>query len=141
MISGGTTTTSATSVSGLAAQVSYTHQLLGPLGVTGSVGYVADSYGGIFGGKFYYSYGWSLSSGDGLSVDFNTIKSTDPNKLFKVSNFEGFGNSAAAGFGSAFTWGGSTDPGFTKHTGFDQWGTNKEGYTTFGFSYSLSSSK
>lgn len=138
IISGGTITTSATSVSGLAAQISYTKQLSGPFWITGSIGYVADSYGGTFGGKFYYSYGWSMSNSGGFSADFNTIKSTDPNKLFKVSNFEGFGNSITSGFWGGFSGGGSTDPGYFKHTDGQEWGTNKEGYTTLGVSYGLS---
>lgn len=37
IIAGGTITTSATSVSGLAAQVSYNHELVGPVGITGSL--------------------------------------------------------------------------------------------------------
>ncbi|WP_164466665.1 RHS repeat-associated core domain-containing protein [Chryseobacterium lactis] len=141
MVSGGTITTSQTSVSGLAAQVSYTHQIAGPVGVTGSLGYVADSYGGVFGGSFYYSYGFSVSNGSGLSADFNTIKSTNPETLFKVSDFKGFGNSFTTGFGGGFSWGGSSLT--QKANGLDisrgqEWGAYPGGYTTFGFSYGLS---
>lgn len=141
IISGGTITTSATSVSGLAAQVTYTKSIYGPLGFTGSVGYVADSYGGTFGGKFYYSYGWSLSNSSGFSVDFNTIKSTNPETLFKVSDFKGFGNSATSGFGGAFSGGGSSSTARffgVNNANKQEWGAYPGGYSTLGVSYGLS---
>lgn len=140
MITGNTITSSATSVSGLSAQISYNQKLLGPLGVTGSLGYVADSYTGASGGKFYYSFGWSMSNSSGVSLEFNTIKATDPNTLFKVSDFKGFGNSFTSGFGGAFSWGGSSmSPKFfgVNNTKSQEWGAYPGGYSTFGFSYGL----
>lgn len=140
MIAGGTITTSATSVSGLATQVSYNQQIAGSVGVTGSIGFVADSYGGTFGGKFYYSYGFSLSNSSGFSFDFNTIKATDPETLFNVSDFKAFGNSFTAGFGGAFSWGGSSP--VQSHDGVNllnktEWGAYPGGYSTFGVSYGV----
>ncbi|MCT2409283.1 RHS repeat-associated core domain-containing protein [Chryseobacterium antibioticum] len=140
-INGEKITSSATSVSGLAAQVSYNQKLVGPVGVTGSVGYVADSYTGTFGGKFYYSYGWSLSNSSGFSADFNTIKSTDPDTLFKVSDFKGFGNSFTSGFGGGVSWGGASitqKPDGINMLDSKEWGKYPGGYSTFGFSYGLS---
>ncbi|PWW30642.1 DUF6443 domain-containing protein [Chryseobacterium sp. AG844] len=141
-INGEKITSSATSVSGLAAQVSYNQKLIGPIGVTGSVGYVADSNTGTFGGKFYYSYGWSLSNSSGFSADFNTIKFTNPDKLFDLKrDFQGFGNSFTSGFGGAFSWGGSsaTQKFFgVDNTSGNEWGQYDGGYSTFGFSYGLS---
>ncbi|WP_426479827.1 DUF6443 domain-containing protein [Chryseobacterium sp. CBSDS_008] len=139
-INGEKITSSATSVSGLAAQVSYNQKLMGSVGVTGSFGYVADSSTGTFGGKFYYSYGWSLSNSSGFSVDFNTIRSTDPDTLFKVNDFKGFGNSVTGGFGGGFSWGGSSLT--QKADGLDishgqEWGKYPGGYNTFGVSYGL----
>jgi RHS repeat-associated protein len=141
MVSGGTITTSQTSVSGLAAQISYTHKLAGPVGATGSIGYVADSYDGALGGKFYYSYGFSVSNGSGFSADFNTIKATNPETLFRVNDFKGFGNSFTSGFGGGFSWGGSSLT--SKANGLDisrsqEWGAYPGGYSTFGVSYGLS---
>ena len=140
-IAGTTITSSKTSVSGLSVQISYTKKLLGPFGITGSIGYVADSYSGTFGGKFYYSYGWAVSNGEGASVDFNTIKPTNPNQLFKVSDFEGFGNELNSGYGGAFTWGGSSEtqePFIVNYIKNNEWGNYPEGYTTSGVSYGLS---
>ncbi len=141
MVSGTTITTSQTSVSGMAAQISYTHKLVGPVAATGSVGYVVDSYGGAFGGKFYYSYGFAVANSSGFSVDFNTIKATNPETLFKVDDFKGFGNSFTTGFGGGFSWGGSSLT--AKADGVDisrsqEWGSYSGGYSTFGFSYGLS---
>lgn len=138
-IAGTTITTSKTSVSGLAVQASYTKKILGNIGITGSIGYVADSYSGTFGGKFYYSYGWSISNGEGFSVDFNMIKPTNPNQLFKVSDFEGFGNELNLGYGGAFIFGGSSEiSGFSNIIGKQQWGNYAKGYTTLGVSYGIS---
>ncbi|MDF2553615.1 MAG: hypothetical protein K0R77_2890 [Chryseobacterium sp.] len=141
IISGGTITTSATSASGLAAQISYNRQFLGPIGLTGSVGYVADSYKGTFGGKFYFSYGFSLSNSSGFSAEFNTIKAANPDTLFKVSDFKGFGNSFTSGFGGGYSWGGSSQ--VQAHDGVnmatkEEWGRYPGGYSTFGVSYGLS---
>ena len=139
-IGGTTITSSKTSVSGLSVQISYTKKLLGPFGITGSIGYVADSYSGTFGGKFYYSYGWAVSNGEGASVDFNTIKPTNPNQLFKVSDFEGFGNSFNLGTSSGFSWGGSSSSQnffYFNILNKKEWGIYPEGYSTLGVSYNI----
>ncbi|RLJ23310.1 hypothetical protein CLU97_4546 [Chryseobacterium sp. 7] len=44
---------------------------MGSVGVTGGVGYVADSNTGTFGGKFYYSYGWSVSNSSGFKISLH----------------------------------------------------------------------
>jgi RHS repeat-associated protein len=139
-INGETITSSATSVSGLSAQISYTKQLMGPFGVTGSLGYVADADTGTFGGKLYYSVGWSMSVSAGFSADFNAIKASNPETLFNARrDFQGFGNSVSLGYGGGFVLGASSATNNFVGSGKDynlmQAGRYDGGYTTFGVTY------
>lgn len=98
----------------------------------------SDSNEGYSSGKFYYSFGWSLSNSSGFSLDFTTITSINPNTLFNLQDFEGFGNSISTGFGGAFTRGGSSQlSGFFNTVGSRQWGNYNKGYMTSGVSYGL----
>lgn len=133
-ISGPTYTSSATSVSGLAVQANFTFAPAITPGFTASFGYVKDSYGN---GKFYYSYGKSIGLAVGIGGDFIPIKTTDPNKLFKVQDFQGYGNSYSGGVGASVNYGGSTDVNttFMQNINPNAWGRNKGGYTTGGVGY------
>lgn len=134
MISGGTITTSATSVSGLAVQGSITFAPLITPGFTASAGYVKDSYGN---GKVYYSYGKANGLMLGVGGDFIPIKTTNPDKMFHVKDFEGYGNSYSGGVGATVSYGGSTDRNttFMQNINPNAWGKNKDGYTTGGVGY------
>ena len=86
------------------------------------------------------SNGWTVSNEEGASLDFNTIKPTNPNKLFKVSDFEGFGNSFNLGTSSGFSWGGSSSSQnffYFNILNKKEWGIYPEGYSTLGVSYNI----
>ncbi|KXH83739.1 DUF6443 domain-containing protein [Chryseobacterium kwangjuense] len=136
MISGGTIKTSATSVSGLAVQGGLTFAPLITPGFTLSGGYVKDSYGN---GKFYYSYGKAIGLNIGIGFDFTPIKATDNERLFQVADFEGYGNAYSGGIGASINYGGTTDANttFMQNLKPNEWGKNKNGYTTNGVGYGL----
>jgi hypothetical protein len=130
MVSGGTITTSATSVNGLAIQASFTFAPLIVPGFTMAVGYVKDSYGR----ERYYYFGKANGLMLGAGVDFIPIKATNPDRLFHTEDFGGYGNSYSAGFGPSLSTGGSTDKNMTfmQNVNPDAWGKNANGYTTAG---------
>ncbi|MCD1118736.1 DUF6443 domain-containing protein [Chryseobacterium turcicum] len=136
IISGGIITTSATSVSGLAVQGSATFAPLVTPGFTVAAGYVKDSYGN---GEFYFSYGKANGLMLGIGGDFIPIKTTNPNQMFHVNDFEGYGNSYSAGIGASISYGGTTDTNttFMQNVNPNAWGKNKNGYTTGGVGYGL----
>lgn len=136
MISGGTITTSQTSVSGLAVQGSFTFAPLVTPGFTAAAGYVKDSYGK---GKFYFSYGKANGLMLGIGGDFIPIKTTNPDKMFHVNDFEGYGNSYSGGVGASVSYGGSTatNTTFMQNVNPNAWGKNKNGYTTGGVGYGV----
>ena len=134
---GTTITSSKTSVSGMAVQGTLSFTVGG--GASLSFGYVKDSYGDS---SFYYTIGGNLGIGAGLSLDFMPITTTDPNKLFRVSDFEGYGNSYEVGLGAiSGSYGGTTrEKGLNASEQFNpnRWGKKGEGaYTTKGGSYGI----
>ncbi|WP_114820659.1 DUF6443 domain-containing protein [Chryseobacterium sp. KLBC 52] len=133
-INGEKITSSATSVSGLAVQGSVTFAPLITPGFTAAAGYVKDSYGN---GKFYYSYGKANGLMIGVGGDFIPIKTTNPDKMFHIKDFEGYGNSYSGGVGATVSYGGSTDSNttFMQNVNPNAWGKNKNGYTTGGVGY------
>ena len=139
-IGGTTITSSKASVSGMAVQGTLNWTIGG--GISLSFGYVKDSYGDS---SFYYTVGGTLGIGAGLSLDFMPITTTDPNRLFKVSDFEGYGNSYEVGLGAiSGSYGGTTETKIKNASGHfnpNKWGVNKKNqegaYTTKGGSYGI----
>ena len=135
-IGGTTITSSKTSVSGMAVQGTLNWTIGG--GISLSFGYVKDSYGDS---SFYYTVGGTLGIGAGLSLDFMPITTTDPNKLFRVNHFEGYGNSYEVGLGAiSGSYGGTTETKIKNASGHfnpNKWGGNDWGYTTKGGSYGI----
>ena len=134
---GTTITSSKTRVSGMAVKGTLSFTVGG--GASLSFGYVKDSYGDS---SFYYTVGGTLGIGAGLSLDFMPITTTDPNRLFRVSDFEGYGNSYEVGLGAiSGSYGGTTiEKGLNASEQFNpnRWGKKGDGaYTTKGGSYGI----